>query len=122
MEGGPNVSRPGPAGPGGSPLILVVAFVYTTPWDNYLVWKGVWGYPPERVLARIGYVPVEEYMFFLLQPGIAGMLFYRLLARMPSAAPLGSAWRVRILGALPWIIASGAGSGSWEWSRGPTWG
>jgi lycopene beta-cyclase len=91
------------------PLILLVAFVYTTPWDNYLVWKEVWGYPPDRVLARIGYVPVEEYMFFLLQPGIAGMLFYRLLARMPSAAPLGSPGMVRTLGALPWIIATGVG-------------
>ena len=39
---------------------LGLALVYTTPWDNYLVYKQVWGYPPGRVLATIGYVPIEE--------------------------------------------------------------
>lgn len=99
----------GPRGPWALFLILAVAFVYTTPWDNYLVWKEVWGYPPERVLARIGYVPVEEYLFFLLQPGIGGMLFYRLLARMRAAPVPASPTAVRLLGALPWILLSGAG-------------
>ncbi len=41
--------------------LVVIAFVYTTPWDNLLVAWNVWSYPPDRVLARIGYVPVEEY-------------------------------------------------------------
>lgn len=99
----------GRRGPWALPLILVVAFVYTTPWDNYLVWKEVWGYPPDRVLARIGWVPVEEYLFFLLQPGIAGMLFYRLLARIPSAPIRGSATLVRVMGALPWLFLTAAG-------------
>jgi lycopene beta-cyclase len=99
----------GPRGPWALLFILVVAFIYTTPWDNYLVWKEVWGYPPERVLARIGYVPVEEYLFFLLQPGIGGMLFYRLLARMPGAPVPRSPMAVRLLGALPWVVLSGLG-------------
>lgn len=99
----------GRRGPWALPLILLVAFVYTTPWDNYLVWKEVWGYPPERVLARIGYVPVEEYLFFLLQPGIAGMLFYRLLARLPSASVPSSATLVRGVGGLPWVVLSAVG-------------
>lgn len=99
----------GRRGPWALPLILLVAFIYTTPWDNYLVWKEVWGYPPERVLARIGYVPVEEYLFFLLQPGIAGMLFYRLLARLPAAEDAGFAMGVRLVGALPWLALTAAG-------------
>lgn len=51
-----------------------IAMVYTTPWDNYLVYKGVWGYGSERVLAVIGYVPIEEYLFFILQTLISGFL------------------------------------------------
>ncbi len=48
--------------------LCVVATVWTTPWDNYLVATGVWNYPAEdRVLAVIGYVPLEEYLFFSLQ-------------------------------------------------------
>lgn len=59
-------------------LLPVIALVYTTPWDNYLVWREVWLYGRERVVGTIGYVPVEEYLFFLLQPILAG-LWYRLV-------------------------------------------
>ncbi|RJF69170.1 carotenoid biosynthesis protein [Deinococcus cavernae] len=62
-------------------LMPLVAFVYTTPWDNYLVFRQVWTYPPERVLARIGYVPVEEYAFFILQSIIGGLFLFWLLRR-----------------------------------------
>ncbi|MEM8485103.1 MAG: lycopene cyclase domain-containing protein [Bacteroidota bacterium] len=56
-----------------------IALIYTTAWDNYLVYRGVWGYGPERVMATIGYVPIEEYMFFLLQPLLTGLFFYILV-------------------------------------------
>lgn len=80
--------------------ILLMAFAYTTPWDNYLVYREVWTYPPGRVLATIGYVPVEEYAFFLLQPILAGLFYYGLRGRsiadsprraMPSSFRLGIA-------------------------------
>lgn len=48
-------------------LISAIAFVYTTPWDNYIIYRGAWMYPPERILAFIGLVPIEEYMFFIIQ-------------------------------------------------------
>jgi lycopene cyclase domain-containing protein len=66
----------------GIPLICLIAFVYTTPWDNFLVYRNVWSYGPERVLATVGYVPVEEYAFFLLQPVLTGLLLYQLLGRL----------------------------------------
>ncbi len=65
---------------------LVLAFVYTTPWDNYLVASEVWGYPAGRVLFTIGYVPVEEYAFFLLQPVLTGLFLFA-LARRRSLKP-----------------------------------
>lgn len=49
-------------------FICVIAFTYTTPWDNLLVSKEIWGYPPDRVLGKWGFVPYEEYAFFILQP------------------------------------------------------
>lgn len=75
------------AGVGGSrarwalPLVALLAFVFTTPWDNYLVYRGVWTYGPERVLGVVGYVPLEEYAFFILQPLFTGLALYHLLAR-----------------------------------------
>lgn len=68
------------------PLVCLIAFIYTTPWDNYLVYRGVWGYGTERVLATIGYVPVEEYAFFLLQPILTGLFLYHLLSRYAVTA------------------------------------
>lgn len=64
------------------PLIAGIAFLYTTPWDNYLVANAIWWYGPDRVIGTIGgYVPLEEYLFFLLQPFLTGMFCYHLLAR-----------------------------------------
>jgi len=50
-------------------LHILLALVWTTPWDNYLVATSVWWYDPALVNgATIGYVPIEEYTFFVLQP------------------------------------------------------
>lgn len=48
-------------------FISTLAFIYTTPWDNYIIYNEAWTYSPDRVLAVIGYVPIEEYMFFVIQ-------------------------------------------------------
>lgn len=60
-------------------IIICIAFAYTTPWDNLLVKTGVWGYGIDRVLGTWGYVPVEEYMFFILQPILTGLFLYHIL-------------------------------------------
>ena len=60
---------------------MLIAFVYTTPWDNYLVYRNVWGYPEGRVLFTLGYVPFEEYLFFLLQTLLTG-LWYLMVGRI----------------------------------------
>jgi lycopene cyclase domain-containing protein len=79
-----------------------IALLYTTPWDNYLVWKEVWFYGADRVLGTIGYVPIEEYLFFLLQPLLAGATLYWALGRMLNRAPLPDPpphqWRIRLAG------------------------
>ena len=80
-------------------VIAAIAFVWTTPWDNYLVQRGVWGYGEGRVLATWGHVPVEEYFFFVIQPLLTGLWLYRLLwsplarssrAPSPTARVVGS--------------------------------
>lgn len=59
---------------------IVVALLYTTPWDNYLVTTRVWYYDPARVWNIIlGYVPLEEYLFFVLQTVLTGLLTLALL-------------------------------------------
>ena len=53
---------------GGLLFLCTLALVYTTPWDNYLVKNEIWWYGPDKVLAVIGYVPVEEYCFSFSSP------------------------------------------------------
>ncbi|MGC6456448.1 MAG: lycopene cyclase domain-containing protein [Coraliomargaritaceae bacterium] len=56
-------------------LMGLVALVYTTPWDNYLIMRGVWTYPVGGVAGVLGYVPIEEYFFMVLQATLAGVLW-----------------------------------------------
>jgi lycopene cyclase domain-containing protein len=54
--------------------LVTIAVVYTTPWDNYLVATRVWYYNPQLVLSvPLGYVPLEEYAFFILQTFLTGL-------------------------------------------------
>lgn len=64
-------------------LILVsLALAYTTPWDNYLVATNVWWYDDQSVIGiKIGWVPLEEYLFFILQPMLGGLLLILFLSR-----------------------------------------
>jgi putative membrane protein len=76
-----------------------VAFVWTTPWDNYLIFRGVWDSPADRVLGRIFYVPLEEYAFFILMPLFNGAClcwFIGSLPKEPSTWRL-SQWRARLV-------------------------
>lgn len=61
-------------------ITILVALVYTTPWDNFLVAAQVWYYDPKRVWNIIlGWVPLEEYMFFVLQTIFTGLIVAGLL-------------------------------------------
>ncbi len=101
-------------------FLCLIAFVYTTPWDNYLVYRGVWGYEPHRVLAVIGYVPIEEYAFFILQTLITGFFLWNLRVRFnwkgSPRLPLSPFW-VKALGVGFYLAL--ALWGLWVWGDQP---
>jgi len=77
------------------PIVCLIALTYTTPWDNYLVAQEVWWYGANRVMGTIGYVPIEEYMFFVLQPILTGLFLYQYLHRVspsPSTYSSSASW------------------------------
>lgn len=98
--------------------LVGVAVAYTTPWDNYLVASRVWWYDPKLVVGRIGYVPIEEYSFFVLQTLLTGVWTMYVAKRTPHDDKLPeNGWRFRI----GMTLAVG---GIWLWSiynlfRGP---
>lgn len=53
--------------------LVAIAVMYTTPWDNYLIHRGVWWYGADRVLGVMGFVPYEEYGFMALQAVMTGL-------------------------------------------------
>ncbi|MFA1612109.1 lycopene cyclase domain-containing protein [Halobellus rubicundus] len=57
----------------GVAIITVVAVVYTTPWDNLLIARGVWWYGDGTTIATVGHAPIEEYLFILVQPWLTAL-------------------------------------------------
>ena len=102
----------------GLPLIALLALVYTTPWDNYLIWRDVWHYGTERVVGTLGYVPVEEYLFFLLQPILTGLWLYWLLPRTSEPVKQENSAGVRASGIVFWVVLSIAGALMLKWDSG----
>ncbi len=48
-------------------LVCLLAFAYTTPWDNYAAYKRLWTFDSKFVLGPpfwFGYLPLEEYLFY----------------------------------------------------------
>jgi lycopene beta-cyclase len=78
---------------------VVAAVVWTTPWDNYLVATGVWFYDPARVTGlTLGWVPIEEYTFFVVQTLLTGLWVLWLGRNMkPAQLPLPNRPKVRII-------------------------
>lgn len=99
------------------PLIVLLALIYTTPWDNYLIWRDVWHYGTARVVGTIGYVPVEEYLFFLLQPIFTGLWLYWLLARPSEPSQQEDDSTVQISGTVFLVGLSLAGALMLQWSH-----
>ncbi len=96
-----------PASLSGAPFWLVLlghviaALVYTTPWDNYLVATGVWWYNPDLVTGvTLGYVPIEEYTFFVLQTLFTGLWLLWWGKRLPAAVNTTSWPHLRLAASL----------------------
>lgn len=89
---------------------VAIALIYTTPWDNYLVASGVWWYDPALVTGiTLGWVPIEEYTFFVVQTLMVGLWTLWWMRHLPPPPrpfrPLPSlrAWTTIIPGVL-WLI------------------
>ncbi|MDZ5811562.1 lycopene cyclase domain-containing protein [Halorubrum sp. AD140] len=82
-------------------VIVMVAVAYTTPWDNYLIHRGVWWYGTGVTWGYVGSVPVGEYLFFALQPLLTVLFLVQLSIPTDTDIQLGRCERaVGVLGGL----------------------
>ena len=92
---------------------VLIALVYTTPWDNYLVANRVWWYEPALVTGlTLWWVPIEEYTFFVVQTLMGGLWVLFWMRRLAPSWKLGSFHEGP---ALRWISA---GVGGLLWAGG----
>ncbi len=103
-------------------VLVVVAVAYTTPWDNYLVATDVWSYDPALVWGiTLGYVPLEEYFFFVLQTVMVGLWLLSLMRRLPPGVEVRRPRRVRALAlggaAALWLLSVGLLAADWQPAR-----
>lgn len=79
-------------------LHVLLAVIYTTPWDNYLVATGVWYYDPKLVSGVIlGWVPIEEYTFFILETILTGVWWWFLARRLKPPREFKPGRNLRVL-------------------------
>ncbi len=91
-------------------LVLLAVVAFTTPWDNLAAKWGIWGFPREKFSFRIGYLPVEEYAFFVLQSlnvmlGVRALFhFFPGWHRLVTTDP--GRWTYACLAAsfVPWVV------------------
>ena len=91
-------------------LHVAIALIYTTPWDNYLVATGVRWYDPARVTGlTLGWVPIEEYTFFILQPIFSGLLLLAIMQGRRPRSSTGHVTRIRYIAVavtgLVWLLS-----------------
>ncbi len=68
---------------------VALALIYTTPWDNHLVATRVWYYDPKQVIGVVlGYVPLEEYGFFVLETLLVGLWWRFCSVRFPPSGTM----------------------------------
>lgn len=79
-------------------LHVLIAVIYTTPWDNYLVATGVWYYNPSLISGiLLGWVPLEEYTFFVLETILTGLWWWFLARRISAPKTFEPSMNLRIL-------------------------
>ncbi|MFC6975444.1 lycopene cyclase domain-containing protein [Halomicroarcula sp. GCM10025709] len=88
-------------------LLAGLALVYTTPWDNYLIERGVWWYGEGTVLVRGRSAPLGEYLFFVFQPFLVGLWLARF--RIDTTPSLRTPASVRAVGLAAATIVGAAG-------------
>ena len=76
-------------------VICLIVMAFTTPWDNYAAFLGIWGfgeqvslgYPFSRMADHrgwIGHIPFEEYAFFIIETTLVCLFCLYFLPRKIS--------------------------------------
>ncbi|MEM9445052.1 MAG: lycopene cyclase domain-containing protein [Verrucomicrobiota bacterium] len=72
-------------------VVLGIVMIFTTPWDNYAAYCGIWGFADNRYWKMVKYLPVEEYLFFVIQ-SVQAMLLTQIFIDTNAKESLEVSW------------------------------
>ncbi|MFC4542580.1 lycopene cyclase domain-containing protein [Halosolutus amylolyticus] len=75
-------------------IMIGLAVVYTTPLTNLLIPEGVWWYGDGAVVATVWHTPIEEYLFFVLQPILTAFWLFQVPATADRSLAIPLAHRL----------------------------
>ena len=64
-------------------VVIGIVLVFAFPWDSWAVHRNIWNFNDARVAFRIGLLPVEEVLFFVLAALETSLLCILFLPRAP---------------------------------------
>ncbi|MFT4947069.1 MAG: lycopene cyclase domain-containing protein [Natronomonas sp.] len=99
----------GPEPLSGLAILLVLALVYTIPWDNLLIAEGVWWYGEGATSGYVWQAPIGEYLFFIFQPIVVCLWLFQSPAVADVSLIRIPLWK-RGIGVLAGILVAGVGS------------
>ncbi|SHK23039.1 lycopene cyclase domain-containing protein [Alicyclobacillus tolerans] len=87
-------------------LLFIIIILYTTPWDSFLIHKGVWNYHRNQVIGITVYgVPIEEITFYILQTILILQWFTLIQFNIPVLHPqMYSKWKTRLASIIIWVF------------------
>lgn len=88
----------------GTLLMILLAVLYTSPWDHFLIEESVWFYGETVVTQWILGIPLGEYLFFIIQTLGASLFLYHIGYNAESTENAGILGRP-LLG-LPFLVLS----------------
>lgn len=62
-------------------VVAVIVLLFTYPWDSSAVTRRIWEFDNTRVAFRIGVLPVEEILFFLIETAAVVLIAVHFLPR-----------------------------------------
>jgi lycopene cyclase domain-containing protein len=91
--------------------VTVIALLYTVPWDNYLIHRGVWWYGEGRVTTVLWNAPLSEYVFILAVPILGALWLHHLsMVFKTPERPITVSRQQRVVGVLAAAIIGVVGT------------
>jgi len=90
-------------------VLIALAVLATLPWDAALIARGTWSYPRAQPVGWVTGVPVEELLFMVLQPLLAGLWLRTRSPGRSAPQPPSRRGYARAAGAVLWLLVAGLG-------------